>query len=135
MVYRHSSNSSEDNNHLSQFILHFSVDREVIFIGEINLLSINWDNVHLFQDHFESTTQVVIDAFVSSGLSQWVTESMYIRSGNILHLVFTSAIDRIGNVNIHCTFSHCRYCPIVLDYVFDFSHELTPKNLFKQAWI
>ena len=37
MVYRPPSNSSEDNNHLSQFILNFSVDRDVILIGDFNL--------------------------------------------------------------------------------------------------
>ena len=37
MVYRPPSNSSEDNNYPSQSILNFSVDREVILIGDFNL--------------------------------------------------------------------------------------------------
>ena len=37
MVYRPPS----DDNHISQFILSFSVDREVILIVDINLPSIN----------------------------------------------------------------------------------------------
>ena len=35
------ANSSEDNNHLSQFILNVSVEWEVILIGDFNLPSIN----------------------------------------------------------------------------------------------
>ena len=42
MVYRPPSNSSEDNYHLSQFILKFFVDREVIINGDFNLPSNNW---------------------------------------------------------------------------------------------
>ena len=53
MVYRPTSNSSEDNNHPSQFILNFSADREMILIGDINLPSINWSNVHPFQRNIE----------------------------------------------------------------------------------
>ena len=74
MVYRPLSNSSGDNNHLSQFIWNFSVDREVILIGDFNLPSINWGNVHPFHGHFELTTQAFFD-LVSSDLSQWVTKS------------------------------------------------------------
>ena len=62
-----------------------------------------------------------VDAFVSSGLSQWVTESTFFRSGIILDFVFTSAFDRIGDVNIHCL-PRCGDCPIVFVYVFDFSY-------------
>ena len=98
MVYRPPSNSSEDDNQLSQFILYFSVDREVILIGDFNWPSINWGNARFFQGDFEPTNQAFVDAFFSSGLSQWVTEFTYFRSGNILNLVFTSAINRIGDV-------------------------------------
>ena len=91
-------------------------------------------NAHAFHGDFEPTTQAFVDAFVSSGLSRWVIESTFFRSGNILDFVFTSAIDRIGNVNIHCPFPHCGHCPIVFNYIFDLSYELTPKKLSKQAW-
>ena len=100
MVYHPPSNSSEDNNHLSQYILHFSVDREVIFIVDFNLPSINWGNIHRFLGDLEPTTQAFVDAFVSYSLSQWATKSKLFRSGNILYLVLTSAIDRICDVNI-----------------------------------
>ena len=81
-------------------------------------------DVHPFQGHFESTTQAFVDAFFTSGLSQWVTEFMFFRYGNILNLVFTSAIDRIGDVKIHCPFPDYGHCPIVFDYVYDFSWEI-----------
>ena len=77
MVHRPPSNSSVDNNHLSQFILKFSVDREVTLIEDFNLPSINWGNAHTFQDNYEPITQALVDIFVSSGLSQWVTESTF----------------------------------------------------------
>ena len=59
---------------------------------------------------------------------------MFLRSGNILDLVFTLTINRIGDVNIHCPFPHCGHCPIVFDYIYEFSYGLTPKKLSKQAW-
>ena len=85
-VSRTPSNSSKDNNHLSQFILNFSVDREIVLIGDFNLPSINRGNSHPFLGHFEPTIQALVDALVSSGLSQWVTESTVFRSRNILDL-------------------------------------------------
>ena len=106
----------------------------MILIGYFNLPSIDWSNVHPFQDYFEPSTQAFVNAFVSSGLSPWVTESTFIRSCNILDFVITSAIDWIGDVNIHCAFPHCAHCPIIFDYIFVFSHKLTPKNLSEQAW-
>ena len=77
MVYHPPSISSEVNKHLSQFILNFSVDREVILIGYFNWSSINWGNANPYQGYFEPTTRMLIDAFISSGLSQWVAESMF----------------------------------------------------------
>ena len=76
----------------------FYVDRQVISIRYYNLSSINWGNAHPFHGDFEieSTTQVLTDAFVSSSLSLMVTESTFLRSGNIFDLMFMSAIDRIG---------------------------------------
>ena len=114
IVYRPPSNKSENNNHLSQFILIFSIDRDVI--GYFNLPSINWGNVHRFQGHFEPTTQPFVNAFVSFRLSQCVTEPTFFS-----FLVFRSAIYRIRNVNIHCPFSPLWDCPIVFDYVSDLS--------------
>ena len=84
------------------------------------------DTAHPFQGDFEPTAQAFVDTFVSSGLSQSVAESTFFGSGNILDLVFTSVIDRIGDVNTH-HFPHCGYCPIVFDNIFVFSYELTPK--------
>ena len=86
MGYRLPSNSSEDNNHLSQF---FSVDREEISIRDFNLPSFIFDNARPFQGNFDPTTQALADAFVSSGLSQLVAESTFFLSGNILDMVFT----------------------------------------------
>ena len=84
-------------------------------IGDFNFYSITFDNAHPFQGEFEPTTQVFPDGFISSGLSQWVSESTFYRSGNILDLVFTSAIDQIGDVNIDCPIPHCGHYPIVFD--------------------
>ena len=61
MVYRPPSNSSEYNEYLSQFILNFSFDREVILIGDFNLPSIIGVIFHPFQSHFKPTTQTFVD--------------------------------------------------------------------------
>ena len=70
VVYQPPSYLSKNIKHLSQFMLHFSAYREVILIGYFNLPSINWGNVHAFQGDVEPTTQVFIDTYVSSGMSQ-----------------------------------------------------------------
>ena len=70
----------------------------------------------------------LFDSFVSSEVSQWLTEFTFLRSDNILDLMFSSAIDRIGDVNIHCPFFPWGYRPIVFDYTLEFSYELTKKN-------
>ena len=95
-------------------------------IGDFNLLSTNWGKVHPSQGDFKPTSQAFVDTLVSSGVSQWVIESTFLRSGNILDLGFTSAIDRICDVKLHRHFPHCEHCSIIFDYIFDFSYELTP---------
>ena len=78
MVYRPPSNASEDRKILNPCIsIFFSVDREVILITDFNFPSITWGNAHPFQGDFEPTTQAFVDAFVSFGLSQWLTESTF----------------------------------------------------------
>ena len=68
------------------------------------MLSINLGNAHPIWGDFELAIQAFVDDFILSGFSQWVTESTFLCSGNILDLVFTSAIDLIGDVNIYFPF-------------------------------
>ena len=50
---------------LSQLILNFSVDKEVIIIRDFNFPSINWDNSHSFQGDYEVLGSLLFLLFVN----------------------------------------------------------------------
>ena len=101
----------------------FCADREVILTGDYNLPSIDWG---CDPPRASSVTdRSFLDMFVSLGLSQWVYEATYPRSGNILDLVLTSESDRIGLVKVLPPLPGCDHSPILFEYAFvaDSSHE------------
>ena len=42
----------------------------------------------------------------------------FLPSGNILDLMFTSEVDRVGELAVLSPFPGCGHCPLVLDYIF-----------------
>ena len=54
------------------------------------------------------------------GLSQWVEESTFLDSGNVLDLVFATKIDRVDHISMHAPFPRCQHCPVGFEYVLQF---------------
>ena len=117
-VYRPPSYSDQENSALVQYLLQVCCDKEVLLVGDFNLPSLSWDQ----ENWTHSVTGVerqFLDAFLSLGLTQWVTEATYPRSGNILDLMFTTDDDRIGSVAVLPPIPGCDHCPTMCDYLFD----------------
>ena len=68
------------------------------------------------------TDRSFLDVFYSLGLTQWVHEATYPRSGNILDLVLTSEPDRIGLLRVLPPIPGCDHSPTVFDYAFATDH-------------
>ena len=60
------------------------------------------------------------------GLTQWVRESTFVSSGNILDLVLTTEEDRIGEVSVLPPFPHCQHSPVYFEYVFQTGLAIRP---------
>lgn len=90
----------------------FFEDKELIQAGDFNLPSIDWSTdvpvgMSLLEEQF-------LDLFSSLGLVQWVKQATYLRSNNILDLIFTTENDRISNVNLIDPFSGCDHFPSII---------------------
>ena len=116
VVYRPPSYSLFENLSLISYLYSFCIDRELILVGDFNLPAIDWSSEVPF------TNSVVegkfLDLFTSLGLFQWVTRSTFLRSDNILDLVFTSESDRISDLSLFDPFPGCDHFPIKFDYLF-----------------
>ena len=134
VIYRPPSYSNLDNENLSAFILEFCMGKEVIVVGDFNLSSIDWSSEFSLFEHYDPVTQLFVDSFISMGLYQWVSECTFVRSGSILDLVFTSSSDRIGDLVVMPPFPNCGHCPLMFDYVFDFSLEHPLGEVARRAW-
>ena len=108
VVYRPPSNSLEMNACLLELISDLSIDEEVIIAGDFNLPSVDWSTNP--PKASSPTDRDVLDAFNALGLSQWVHESTYPRSGNILDLILTSETDRIGLSSVLSSLPGCDHC-------------------------
>ena len=118
VVYRPPSNSDIDNQLVCSFLGDFCADKEVILVGDFNLPSLDWCDLNPLSS-CPAMEQNFVDLFNSIGLTQWVKQPTYPRSGNILDLVFTSEPDRIGHIEVSAPLPGCDHCPTICDYIFD----------------
>ena len=119
VVYRPPSSSLEDTAHLHDFLLSFCGDKEVILLGDFNLPTLTWESSDP-TSHASSFDRQCYEVFMSLGLTQWVIEPTFPRSGNILDLVLSTDADRVGSVQVLPPLPGCDHCPILCTYVFDF---------------
>ena len=137
IVYRAPSNSPDVNESLNACILDFCSEKEVIVLGDFNLPTIDWSNPTL---HCPPLGRAFLDTFLTVGLHQWVTESTYPKSGNILDLVLTSEPDRVGSLDVKAPLPGCDHCAISFDYIFDIVPEasspvsLTTQRDWHKGW-
>ena len=124
-VYRPPSYTELENNSLKNFLLNFCIGREVVVMGDFNLPSIAWSAV----DESRYATPLDLsfyDVFCTLGLHQWVFESTFIDSGNVLDLVFTSESDRLGELMILPPLPRCHHSPVVFEYFLE--SEIAPSS-------
>ena len=119
-VYRPPSYTPDQNQELMTVIDELTKDREAVVLGDFNLPGIAWASpmdVSVCQgSHME---RQFFDLFNLIGLTQWVTEVTFPRSGNTLDLLLTTEPDRVGDISVQPPFPGADHCPIVFDYVFE----------------
>ena len=99
-AYRPPSYGQAENTALIEAILDFCEGREVVILGDLNLLSLVWyRDADLFRQACPMN-RLFLDCLVSAGLTQWVMEGTFVSSGNVLELFLTSEIDRVGSVEV-----------------------------------
>ena len=118
VVYRAPSNLPPANNQIASFIGEFCLNKEVVVLGDFNLPSIGWHS-EAATAHVPALEVMFLDVFDTLGLTQWVSEPTFPRSGNILDIVLTSEEDRVGSLLVMPPLPGCDHCPVLFDYVFE----------------
>ena len=114
------------NDSLEEFISEFCKDQETIVTGDLNLPTIDW-----CADPSCATGPTdcqFLDTFSSLGLTQWVCEPTFPRSGNILDLILTSEPDRIGTTEVLPPLPGCDHCSTDFRYIFSGDQSLAPSQ-------
>ena len=120
IVYRPPSYSNSQNEQLASLLESVTTGKESILLGDFNLPNVCWKSGE--QPSISSATPteaLFIEAVNSVGLTQWVTEPTYPRSGNTLDLIFTTESDCMGKVDIKQPLPACDHCPVVFEYIVD----------------
>lgn len=134
LVYRPPSASLQDNVKLVHFLSEFCKDKEVVIMGDFNLPEVNWLVHNAMSLHYPPLTQMFMDTFNILGLTQWVKDSTFYPSGNIIDLVFTTEYDRMGDLQLFPPFPNCGHCGVIFDYNFELQAEPVTMEMKKKAW-
>ena len=134
LVYRPPSNSYEADRRLLQFLLDFCVGKEMVIFGDFNLSDIDWRNEGCLFLTYSARVQAFVDVFISLGLTQWVCTPTFVRSGNILDLVFTTDPDRVACVEVLPPFLSLGHSCVMFDYLFQMDVESAFQAQRKRAW-
>ena len=118
-VYRPPSNSNDQDSLLISFLLDQCVDKELILMGDFNLPSISWSSQEQYPRNVSSSDSKFLDSFDMLGLTQWIHEATFPRSGNILDLILTTDTDRVSEVEVRPPPPGCDHCSIQCQYTFD----------------
>ena len=127
LVYRPPPSSLVETQSLYDFLLTCE-DKEVLLLGNFNLPNLAWETSDPTL-HASSFDRQGFEVFTTLGLTQWVTEPTFPRSGNILDLVLSTEDDRVGSVQVMPPLPGCDHCPVLCNYIFDFyssSSEVIP---------
>ena len=122
VVYRPPSYTNVQTLELISVLDDVTKDREAVVIGDFNLPGISWSSnvdVGVPTNEGSPIERQFVDIFNSIGLTQWISEATFPRSGNTLDLLLSTEPDRVGDISIEPPFPGSDHCPIVFDYVFD----------------
>ena len=92
-------------------------------MGDFNLPTLDWSIDGSETRGARAIDRVFVDSFVAAGLTRWVREPTFVQSGNILDLILTSELHRVGDVRLLRPLPGCFHSPIVCDYFFGFGRE------------
>lgn len=98
-------------------------------MGDFNLPEITWSLHDCLFLHYPPLAQMFLDTFSVLCLTQWVKDSSFFPSGNILDLVLTTEDDGKGDLEVPLPFRNCGHYGIVFDYnsEFEFTSEFEKK--------
>ena len=112
----------------------FCSDKEVIIVGDFNLPSIGWTEDDQ-TTRCSALDKMFLETFLSLGLTQWVLQPTFPRSGNILDIVLTTEPDRVGTLDVLPPLPSCDHCPTSFQYVFsNQSVPISPQTTHRRAW-
>ena len=117
VIYRPPSNSVNQNDGLIMYLQDRCADKETVLMGDFNLPTVDWT-----ADSISTTSasdRKFLDLFDSLGLTQWIQDSTFPRSGNTLDLILSTEADRIGNAGVLPPPPGCDHCAIHCEYIFD----------------
>ena len=131
-VYRPPSYEAEQNRKLCDFLMNFSVGKDILVLGDFNLPSVVWDQEQGFNaGYVRPVDRLFLDCFAACGLTQYVLEGTFFPSGNTLDLVLSSEEGRILDVECGTPFPGCHHCPVVARMVYQFA---VPEVEKTDAW-
>ena len=120
VVYRPPSYTHAQNQELLCLLDDVVRDREAIVVGDFNLPGISWDlHVHGFTNQGSPMERQFVDTFNLLGLTQWITNVTFPRSGNTLDLLLSTESDRVGDISVQPPIPGSDHCVIVYDYIFE----------------
>ena len=134
VVYRPPSYSVTDNEELLAFLMRECVGKEAILLGDFNLPSLNWSLPGDVLRSASASDTRFIDLFDLLGLTQWINEPTFPRSGNILDLILTNESDRMGDVVVRAPPPGCDHCSIHCRYIFDCDIQQHKTSPHRQLW-
>ena len=132
-TYRPPSYSQQENDTLMQFVREFSVGKDVVIMGDLNLPTIKWPMEISHSASISRTDRAFLDCFIECGLSQWVNFGTFLSSDNVLDLVLTSNEDRVCDVYSLPVLPKCQHYPVVCEMVYE-DKQKEDENIPKLAW-
>ncbi len=140
LVYRPPSNTQDIDTNLLNYITNFSLEKELLLLGDFNLPSILWNEPNPTIRATRHDIQFC-DTFQLLGLNQWVYEPTFVSSGNTLDLILTTEPDRIMDVTTNPPLPQCGHVIVMFSYLFqnwhtDTSHASNlPRNWAKGNYV
>lgn len=134
VVYRPPSNSHDQNVALIDFLTENCCNKEAILLGDFNLPTLVWFDSGCLARNPSTLDASFLNAFDVLGLTQWVKEPTFPRSGNVLDLILSTESDRIGSVDVCPPPPGCDHCSIHCDYLFDTEIQAQTQSLSNLVW-
>ena len=133
VVYRPPSNTPEQNQALIDFLVNSCTGKEVLILGDFNLPSISWRSQQPC-GMASVADGMFLDMFSTLGLTQWISEGTFPRSGNVLDLILTSEQDRISTAQVQPPPPGCDHCSTHCEYVFDIDVQVDSQQHRRLQW-